>query len=122
MGGFEHQLNLINVVIRLGELYPAANWISERRLKLDKYSTGLGVRGHMADGLLVFSEEHQVAFEVELTLKSKHRLEGILKAYTAQIAFKEVWYFCAPYVMPTLTKLVAKKPFIKVHDIEEFLL
>jgi len=57
----------------------------------------------------------------ELSLKSKHRLERILKSYAIQMALKEVWYFCAPSVIPSLNNLIVKKPYIKIFSVKEFL-
>lgn len=122
LGIYEHQITLTSVAIKLRELYPSATWTSERKLKHDNFFLGIGVRGHVADGVLALDDNHQVSIEVELTLKSKHRLEGILKSYAARLAFKEVWYFCSPGVIPPLTKLTTKKPFIKIHALQEFLI
>lgn len=118
---YEHQTTLTNVILTLRERYPHSTWISERRLKHDNFFAGIGVRGHVADGLLQLDEKNQIALEVELTLKSKHRLERILKSYAIQMALKEVWYFCAPSVITTLTNLIVKKPYIKIYPLKEFL-
>lgn len=120
-GIYEHQINVIHVGIKLLELFPAATWTSERTLKYDKFYKGVGVRGHFSDGLLVFPDNKQIAIEVELTSKSIHRLEQILKGYSVQLAYKEVWYFCSPSVVPKLTDLIAKKPHIKIYQLKEFL-
>src|SRR5262249_8904729 len=122
MGIYEHEITLTSIAIRLHELYPSATWISERKLKHDNFFLGLGVRGHISDGVLVLNEDHKVSIEVELTLKSQKRLESIFKSYSSQLAFKEVWYFCSPGVIPALTKITSKKSFIKIHLVKEFLI
>lgn len=121
LGIYEHQVTLINVVIRLRELYPLSTLVSERQLKQENFFEGIGVRGHVSDGVLIHAEDNQIAIEVELTMKSKGRLEKILRSYMAQSKLKEVWYFCAPNVIDPLTKVVAKKSFIKILSVEEFL-
>lgn len=120
-GIYDHQRILVDVVLKLRESYPNAIWISERHLIQQKFQYGVGQLGHVADGLLKLNGKHQIAIEVELTLKSKKRLERILKSYATQIAIKEVWYFCSPGVIPTLTNLITKKPYIKIYPLKEFL-
>lgn len=121
-GTYEHQIAMTSVAIKLLELYPMATWVSERKLKYDKFFLGIGVRGHISDGVIILPDNRQISIEIELTLKGKHRLEGILKSYASQLTFKEVWYFCTPSVIPTLTNLIVKKQFIKIYPLQEFLL
>ena len=120
LGTYEHQIKLTEVVMKLRELYPGCTWISERKLKHDNFFNGIGVRGHVSDGVLIKPDNYSISIEVELTLKSKHRLESILKSYTAQLAIKEVWYFCTPPVIPTLTQMIQKRPFIKIYPLKDY--
>lgn len=120
-GIFDHQRILADVVIRLNELYPDAVWISERHLRQDKFVDGVGKRGHIADGFLIFSTNHQVALEVELSVKGKDRLKGILRFYTTQLAIKEIWYFCSKPALHQLYELTQNKSRFKIHALEEFL-
>lgn len=121
IGSYEHQLILTNVCIKLQQQYPDAILLSERRLKYDKFFNGVGNRGHIADGMIVLSDGKQIAIEVELSVKGKNRIEKILKEYGAQFSIKEVWYYCPAPVMSILRVAAEKKPFIKVHDLDEFL-
>ena len=118
---YEHQVMLTSVILKLVKKYPDANWISERQLIHEKFYDGIGKRGHISDGIFQFPDGKQVAIEVELSSKGKHRIERILKFYAAQLAIKEVWYFCAKGVIPVITALADKKPFVKVHSVDEFL-
>src|SRR3990167_8132278 len=111
---YKHQIAIIDVYFKLIQLYPDAVWISERVLKRDKFTEGIGRAGHLADGKLILPDRKQVAIEVELTMKSRRRLEQIFRAYTLQIAVKEVWYFCAPDVYSSMKQAAAKKSFIKI--------
>jgi len=113
---YDHQLVIIDLYFKLIEKYPDAKWISERKLKYEKFSKGIGSIGHISDGMLIFPDDTQIAIEVELTMKGKRRLEKILKAYGSKFEIKEVWYFCSPKVLPKLQNLVEKKPYIKIFN------
>lgn len=78
---YEHQLTIIEVYFKLAQLYPDAVWISERSLRRDKFIEGIGKSSHVPDGKLIFPDNREIAIEVELTLKSKQRLEQIFKTY-----------------------------------------
>ena len=121
LGTYRHQIIMIDVALQLMRVHPEALWISERHLKHDKYHDGIGKRGHVADSLLVFPDHRQVAIEVELSVKGKQRIEGIIKSYASQFDIKEVWYFCSQSAYTMLSGLVAKKSYIKLFSIKEFL-
>ncbi|EKD73158.1 MAG: hypothetical protein ACD_45C00427G0001 [uncultured bacterium] len=120
-GRFEHQMKVNDVFIQLTKQYPEAHWISERRLMRDKYQNGLGKKGHLCDGILVFDEMKYIAIEVELNSKAHNRVEKIVKGYITQFKFHEVWYFCAPNVLSMMTALAGRFPFIKIYNLNEFL-
>lgn len=120
-GIYDHQRLLVDVVIKLRELYPDTIWISERHLIQQKFQYGIGRLGHVADGVLIFPDTKKVAIEVELSLKAKQRLEKIFRAYGGQLDISEVWYFCADDVVRTISALSEKKSFIKVYSIRGFL-
>lgn len=122
LGTYRHQVAMINVALKLMRIYPEATWISERHLIYDKFCEGIGKRGHVADGLLVFPDKRQIAIEVELSVKGRRRIEGILKSYSSNFEIKEVWYFCSPYAYTVLSDIAAKKSYIKIFSIKEFLL
>lgn len=114
---YDHQLAIIDMYFKLIHLYPEAQWVSERRLKQDRFAKGIGSIGHVADGLLVFPDEKQIAIEVELTMKGKLRLEKIFRAYVSQFEIKEVWYFCAPEIVLKMQKAAEKRSYIKIHGL-----
>ena len=114
---YDHQLTIIDVYFKLMHLYPEAQWISERRLKRDRFAKGIGRLGHISDGLMVFPDDKQIAIEVELTMKGKLRLEHIFMAYAGELKISEVWYFCSPNVLPKMRKVAEKRSYIKVHGL-----
>ncbi len=118
---YRHQLLAIEVSLRCRQLYPEAVWISERQLQKEKFYDGIGKRGHLADGLLVFPDGQKIAIEIELTKKAASRRLRILKYYGAQFSINEVWYYCDKRLLNALRSATEKMPFIKIHDIQEFL-
>lgn len=121
LGTYRHQVAMINVALKLMQIHPEAVWVSERHLKNDKCYEGIGKRGHVADGLFVFPDNRQVAIEVELSVKGKLRIEGIIKSYASQFDVKEVWYFCSQSAYTVLSVIAAKKSYIKLFLIKDFL-
>lgn len=109
------------MVIRLLELYSKANWISERHLKHEKFSNGIGKRGHVSDGIFVLSPTNKVAIDVELSVKGRERLRGILRSYTTNLEINKVWYFCSSAAINQVSELTLNKSRYKVHHLEEFL-
>lgn len=121
-GLFDHQHYLIEVVLKLCELYPEAIWVSERHLLQKKFQYGLGKSGHVSDGVFTFPDGKKISIEVELSLKSKHRLRDILNSYAGTLKYKEIWYFCGTeYVMDGVARMVGNRSFFKIYSLREFL-
>jgi len=121
LGNYRHDIRLIEVYLKLRTLYPEARWISERKLKREKYCDGVGKRGHLPDGMLIFPDGKEVAIEVELTAKDKNRVERILKWYAGKLDIKEVWYYCLPSIVVYMQKKAARMPFVKVVGLDELI-
>jgi DNA-binding MarR family transcriptional regulator len=117
LANYKHDIELIEVYLKLRDLHPEAQWISERKLKRDKYIDGLGKRGHLPDGMLIFPDGKEVAIEIELTAKGKNRVEKILKWYAGEFDIKEVWYYCPPSVVAFMKANAARMAFVKVYDL-----
>ncbi len=120
LGGYQHQLLITDIRQHLCFKHSNTKWISERYLKQQKFYYGIGKAGHIADGILVFSDK-KVAIEVELSMKGKRRIEKILSAYGGQLDITEAWYFCADHLISPMTALVKKKSYIKIHSIKEYI-
>jgi hypothetical protein len=76
---------------------PSTEWIPERVLARDRLAGE-----HLPDGVAI-TEGRRVAIEVELTAKSRRRVEAILDELTGR--FDAVLYFCAPGPHRQLTEL-----------------
>ncbi|WP_218813531.1 MarR family winged helix-turn-helix transcriptional regulator [Rickettsiella endosymbiont of Dermanyssus gallinae] len=121
LANYHHDYMVLNLFMKLKAIYPDSSWISERKLKHDKYKLGVGQHGHLPDGILVFADGKQIAIEVELSYKSNQRLEDILKTYATQFALQEVWYFCHESMVPKLKEAAKAMPFVKIHVLKTFL-
>ena len=95
--------------------------MSERYLIQQKFYYGIGKSGHLADGILILPDDTKIAIEVELSMKSRRRLEKIINAFAAQLKISEAWYFCADNIIPAVNAIVRKRSFIKVHSLNEYL-
>lgn len=119
LGIYEHQITVIDVSLKLLQQYPGAHWKSERWLKYDEYSEGRFNRQcHFADGILILPDNKRVAIEVELTMKSKDRLNKILRDYWLQNEVEEVWYYCVPDIINRVKSLVNRYENITVQSLK----
>jgi len=87
------------------------SWECERALAKTAWSAALP-RPHLPDGVLD-SGRSRVAIEVELTLKSRVRLEQIIAILSER--YPQVWYFAAPPALAALTKVAAGARWQNVH-------
>ena len=79
---------------------PDAEWVSERQLAKQRQDA----REHLPDGVVI-TGGRSVAVEVELTLKSRRRVEAILDQLTAH--YEATVYFCAAGPQRLLDELAA---------------
>lgn len=121
VGQYRHHGVLIDVYLKLRKQYLDSEWVSERSLLQEKFSNGLGKKGHVSDGILILPDKRKIAIEVEISNKAKYRIEKILRSYGVRLDIKEVWYFCSKQVMTSLAQAAGKMPFIKIYNFEEFL-
>jgi hypothetical protein len=72
---------------------PEAGWVCERELTRRPFA-GVSDRAHRPDAVVLVEGGRRVAVEVELTLKSRARMERIAARLLSD--FDAVWYFAAP--------------------------
>jgi hypothetical protein len=114
-----HQLTIIEVYFRLMQQHPDATWISERRINREKFRYTVGRRiDHLADGILVLPDDKEIAIEVELTMKSKKRLDDILWGYVLHKHIKEVWYYCSPDIVEKVIKVADNMGQVKIYALD----
>lgn len=80
---------------------------------------GRGREKHIADALFYLDDTKPIAIEVELTMKSKRRLEDIFSGYMCQFDIKEVWYFCSPDIFEKVKILAEKRKVTRVIKVFE---
>ena len=97
---------LLEQQLRLGA------WVCERALA--QCLSGERAQAHLPDALLT-TGRGRIAVEVELTLKSRARLEALLEELGQ--SYDQVWYFANPPLLPTLRELAVQAPWqnITVH-------
>ena len=98
---------LLDRQLRLGE------WHSERLLA-KTYGLRSETRLHLPDAVIVRNQA-PIAIEVELSLKSRARLDEIVRDLGER--YEQVWYFAAARLVPTLTEIasVARWQNVQVH-------
>lgn len=96
---------LLEQQLRLGD------WECERALA-KSYGWRSDTRLHLPDGVLA-TGEGRIAIEVELSLKSRARLETIVDDLAER--YERVWYFAASRLVPTLRELAAAARWQNVH-------
>ena len=116
---YEHNLKLIDLYITLSEKHQNLEWMSERQLKHDKFKDGVGQTGHICDGIMVFPDGKKIAIELELSMKGERRLNQILKNYSMQFEFNEIWYFCEKGLVGKIQKAAEKLSYIRVFSMED---
>ncbi len=86
-GLLSHVAAVNDVRLHVQRRSPASEWVCERALARDRKAGE-----HLSDGVVITGGQ-RVAIEVELTVKSRRRVAGILDELTG--CFDAVVYFCA---------------------------
>ena len=90
----------------------------ERRLRQERVIDGLGRNCHLPDGVLQVNGKKPVAIELELTAKSRRRLETIVDHYL-QSDLGEVWYFAGDeQIRRKLTSVTEGYRMFKIRPLE----
>lgn len=121
LGGYVHDLSLVNLALDLSEKYEV-NFVPERRLRFWRGLGSVGVEGHIPDGVLEFNEKKKWAIELELSVKAASRLKKIIDGYASNFEYEEVHYFVNDNtVKNAVQKAVtsAGVDHVKIHDMEE---
>lgn len=115
-GSYFHDLKLIDLALWLVAETGGA-FTPERRIRHERGYNGVGISGHVADGLLEHECGKPVAIELELSTKGKRRLAKIIRGYLSDLSIGEVWYFAGSVaVRGSLERAVGDHAFIKIHD------
>jgi hypothetical protein len=116
LGSYRHDLVLVDVAQAVVDK-TGGNFVPERRLRQEAGFKGVGVSGHLPDGLLRRPGEKPVAVELEMSPKGRQRLKRIISGYAANMGLDQVWYFVTGQdVRHVVEQAVASHDFIKVLD------
>lgn len=107
MGKYLHNKLITDLSLQLAKKYQGSRFISEREWRYQKEYDGVGISGHLCDGVLEYDGKC-IAIELELTTKGRRRLSDILRFYAKEFAFDEVWYFCGSKAVKCLVEDKAK--------------
>ena len=118
---YRHDLMVVELSMALVAKY-GGRFIPERVLRHEAGIPYIGQHGHVSDGDFILDDK-RIAIEVELSVKSNHRIDLILKHYRSNFNYQEVWYFCGnKYVMNKMRKKTADYSFIKCFDLSDFII
>ena len=93
------------------------DFVPERRLRQQEGFKGVGVSGHLPDGLLRRPGQQPIAVELEMSTKGRRRLQQIVSGYAANMGLEEGWYFVTGQDVRHVVEEAAKPhDFIKVLD------
>lgn len=104
-GMLAHIAAVTDVRLHVLDRHPGATWVCERELHRELAAAPGNRQQHRPDGLVVI-DGHEVAVEVELTLKRRARIEQIMRELVAR--YGSITYFAAPAPRRALTQLAAE--------------
>jgi len=120
ISSYRHDQTVASLSVALEKHY-GATFIPERALRREVGLRRDGSKGHISDGILKISER-KIAIEVELSTKSKRRLNAIMSHYVRIFEYNEVWYFCDnKEVKNKIEKEMEKAGFVKAILISDIL-
>lgn len=92
MGTFRHDFMLVDLALML-ERQTGGRFTPDRRIRHNEGLSGVGQLGHVPDGYLHIGEDKPIAIELELSIKSRQRIQNIVNGYGGNLDVKEVWYY-----------------------------
>ena len=119
LGTFRHDYKLIDLALML-EAQTGGKFIPERCIRHDEGLSGVGQLGHIPDGYLFIGDDKPIAVELELSVKSRVRIQEIVNDYGGDLSVKEVWYYTDNRsVKHAIEKASGGYSFIKVRFLPE---
>lgn len=117
LGTFRHDFRLVDLALQL-EAETGGQFVPDRRIRHNEGLSGVGVLGHTADGYLHIGDGKPIAIELELSVKSRTRIQSIIDGYGGNLSVDEVWYFTdQKEVAQAIAKAAQGYSFIKVRQL-----
>ncbi len=88
-GEYRHDAYLVDVGRGLAAIFPGSRFEPGRRVQ---QALGRGHGRHLPDAYLYRENGERIIIELELALKSRHRIASILAQHTADLEATEIWY------------------------------
>ena len=119
LGTYRHDYALVDLGLML-EKETGGAFVPERRIRHDEGLSGVGKLGHIPDGYLQLEGQKPIAIELELSVKSRARINSIIKDYGGDLSVSEVWYYTdRTDVMRAIESAAKGCSFIKVKKFIE---
>ena len=119
LGTFRHDYKLIDLALML-EAETGGKFTPDRRIRHDEGLSGVGQLGHIPDGYLHIGNNKPIAVELELSVKSRARIQSIIHDYGGNLNVQEVWYYTDnKEVVRAISKAASGYSFIKVKEIPD---
>jgi hypothetical protein len=117
LGTFRHDFKLVDLALML-EQKTGGVFTPDRRIRHDEGLSGVGQLGHIPDGYLHIGDDKPIAIELELSVKSRIRIQNIIDDYGGNLNVKEVWYYTDQMnVVRAIEKAAHGFSFIKVREL-----
>lgn len=117
LGTFRHDFKLVDLGLAL-EAQTGRQFQPDRRIRHDEGLSGVGQLGHIPDGYLHIGEDKPIAIELELSVKSRVRIQSIINDYGGNLGIKEVWYYTdQKNVARAIEKAAHGFSFIKIKEL-----
>jgi hypothetical protein len=118
LGTYRHDFALVDLALML-ERETGGAFKPERRIRHDEGLSGVGQIGHIPDGYLQLDGQKPIAIELELSVKSRARLNSIIEEYGGNLSVEEVWYYTDQSDVARALESAAKGySFIKVKKFD----
>jgi len=123
LGVFKHNILLVSLYLDLIKKYQQNTILSDRDLTKINGFKGVGSYGHIPDLVIQTEQEKNgykdIAVELELTRKSKKRVQNIVKELDFKHKYLEVFYFCNSDTYEYIKGLTSGAKHIKVFSLEQ---
>ena len=118
---YNHDITVAKVALFLTNKYSEKSFISERRIRRFRSQNNFNEKGHICAGCITIGNQ-KIALEIELSGKSRHRREAIIKYYTRAFEYDQIWYiYATDAIKKQILPLISRRKFIKLVPLESLI-
>jgi hypothetical protein len=118
VGGYEHDLLVIDVFLKLRERF--VSYTTEKMIRAER-GVGVGKSGRIPDLVGQAVDGKVIALEVDRTDKSLDRVQKIVNTYAMEFKYQEVWFICANQLIYNNLEKVNLSDKIKLFHLKDVL-